>query len=135
MRSQCPRRVLLQREGILPDVHRAPRCRDRRAPGGCRAAPTPVQAVGPQPAVRPEWAELPRRVFLFDVLGCSCGGRRKVIATIREGPVARRILEHLGLPAPARSDPQADLWPTGPPPEDAPPLDFAQRVPEFDVGQ
>ena len=90
------------------------------------------------------WANLLRRVYLFDVLACVCGGRKKVIAAIREGPVARRILEHLGLPstvprpAPARDDPQGDLWPTGPPAEDvsqdSPPTEFDQRVPEFEVG-
>ena len=49
---------------------------------------------------RLSWAELLKRVFEIDVLACPrCGARRELIATITDGPVARRILEHLGLPA------------------------------------
>lgn len=54
------------------------------------------------------WAELLLRVFREDVLKCPCGGRRRVIAFIKEQGVVRAILEHLGLPttgpplAPAR---------------------------------
>ena len=58
------------------------------------------------------WAELLHRAFAFDVLTCKlCGGRRKVLATFDPGPIATRILVHLGLPtdrptfAPARGPP------------------------------
>jgi hypothetical protein len=100
-----------------------------------------------------QWADLLRRVFLFDVLACARGGRRKVIAAIRDERVARKILEHLCLPAeaprplPARDDQlQGHLWPTGPPPDGlaqfappdepfgAPETDFDQREPSFDIG-
>jgi len=46
-----------------------------------------------------KWADLLRRVFDFDVLACrSCGGRLRLIATIDDPEVIRRILGHLGLP-------------------------------------
>jgi hypothetical protein len=41
-----------------------------------------------------------RRVFGLDVLHCpGCGGRRRIVAAITQGPVMRAILESLGLPA------------------------------------
>jgi hypothetical protein len=67
------------------------------------------------------WAELMRRTFGFDVLGCPrCGGRLRLIALIEQRVVIARILGHLGLPIevpgarPARS-----------PPADCVDLDFA----------
>jgi hypothetical protein len=40
-----------------------------------------------------------RRAFDFDVLACvRCGGRMRLLATIEQGDVIRRILSHLGLP-------------------------------------
>ena len=77
-----------------------------------------------------------KRVFLADVLACACGGTRRVVAQIDEGPIARKILTHLGLPAtpprptPARGQPQLDLWDTGPPP--AAELTSEREEPEFD---
>ena len=63
---------------------------------------------------RLEWAVLLKRTFKFDVLQCArCGGRRSLIAVIQDPPVARAILEHLGLPAhtpaiaPSRAPPLA----------------------------
>jgi hypothetical protein len=54
-------------------------------------------------AVQPRgylWAELMKRTFGFDVLACpGCGGRLRLVALIDEGPLSRRILHHLGLPA------------------------------------
>jgi hypothetical protein len=54
-----------------------------------------------------------RRVFEIDVLRRDhCGGRRKLIALIKDAFVVRRILRHLELPsepppvAPARPPPQ-----------------------------
>jgi len=41
-----------------------------------------------------------RRVFAIDVLHCDrCGGRRKLIASITDPMVVRRILRHLELPS------------------------------------
>jgi hypothetical protein len=49
------------------------------------------------------WAELIRLTFQSDVLVCEhCGGRRQIIAVIKEPDVILRILAHLGLDPPAR---------------------------------
>ena len=95
-----------------------------------------------------KWAELLKRVFLTDVLLCRlCGGERRIIAQIDEGPVARKILAHLGLPTrlpvrtPARGQAQGEIWDTGPPglarPEpvvdDLPLFDYDQRAPDSDM--
>ncbi len=96
-----------------------------------------------------KWSDLLRRVFLTEALVCQlCGGERRVVAQIEEGPVARKILEHLGLPTtapvrtPARGQAQVEFWDTGPPavaqpeaPEvdDSPAFDFDQRRPDSDL--
>ncbi len=59
-----------------------------------------------------DWATLLRRVFAWEVLVCAaCGGQRRIVAEIPEGPVGRQILEHLGLPAtaPLRSVPSWEV--------------------------
>ncbi|QRK09670.1 hypothetical protein JQX13_05940 [Archangium violaceum] len=63
---------------------------------------------------RVDWAELLKRTFDFDVFVCvRCGGRRSVLAYVKEGGGVRAIVEHLGQPpagerqAPAREPPQA----------------------------
>ena len=44
------------------------------------------------------WAELMRRAFDLDVLACPrCGSRMRLIATVHDPRVIRRILAHLGL--------------------------------------
>jgi len=41
-----------------------------------------------------------RKVFSLDVLSCpQCGGRMELIAFIAEVGVAKRVLDHLGLPS------------------------------------
>jgi hypothetical protein len=67
-------------------------------------------------AERESWSELMRSTFGLDVLACPrCGDRLRYIATITDPQVARRILEHLNLPArapplaPARTPPP--FWP------------------------
>jgi hypothetical protein len=85
-----------------------------------------------------DWASLLRRVFAIEVLVCSfCGGERRVIADIKEGPVARQILAHLGLPTRAPKPAQGSLFPTGPPAVDEPEAsvawsdaDYDQRLPD-----
>jgi hypothetical protein len=47
---------------------------------------------------RMTWAELMKRTWAIDVLQCHCGGRREVIALIKAGPTAEKILDHLDLP-------------------------------------
>jgi hypothetical protein len=65
----------------------------------------------PPRARRLSWAELMRRIFAVDVLGCPrCRGRMCILAAIDQPEVIAKILTHLGLPArapparPARAD-------------------------------
>jgi len=73
-----------------------------------------ASAIPPKPRPRKpraKWAELLKRVFLFDVLTCPCGGKRSLIAAITDHGVIVKILDHLGLPSeppqvsPARAPP------------------------------
>ena len=58
---------------------------------------------------RLDWATLLRRSFGIDVLRCpKCSSRMRLIATIEDPLVARKILEHLGLPA--RGPPLRRPW-------------------------
>jgi len=50
---------------------------------------------------RIEWAQLPRRIDLVDVLACPCGGRRAMVADISDSDVVVALLAHLGLPTEA----------------------------------
>jgi len=67
------------------------------------------------------WAELLRRVHGVDVLRCSCGWRRKVLAYVTAKEEIRQSLERLGLwtdppkVARAREPPQAELFERAPP--------------------
>lgn len=61
------------------------------------------------------WARLLARVFSIDVETCSkCGGKMKIIATIEDHKVIRKILNHMGLDTkppplqPARGPPLRD---------------------------
>ncbi len=56
---------------------------------------------------RVDWAKLIRRTFGIDALRCArCAGRLRLLAAITEKATARKILEHLGLPAdPTSPDP------------------------------
>jgi len=47
------------------------------------------------------WADLLKRVFSWTVLACPCGATRRVIAVVPAGPIAEKILKHLGLPTEA----------------------------------
>ncbi|MGH8496874.1 MAG: hypothetical protein ACREVN_12140 [Gammaproteobacteria bacterium] len=63
------------------------------------------------------WAQRLKRVFAIDIETCRrCGGSLRVIASIEQADVIKRILEHLGWddealdPAhPSRAPPQARL--------------------------
>ncbi|WP_437981407.1 hypothetical protein [Sorangium sp. So ce117] len=49
---------------------------------------------------RIDWAKLIRRTFGLDALHCAhCAGRLRLLSAITEKATARKILEHLGLPA------------------------------------
>jgi len=70
---------------------------------GAPTASTAPPAVGPEglgkksPARGWSWAALLHRAFAIDVLACpGCGGRLRLIATLRDPAVIRKILEHLG---------------------------------------
>jgi hypothetical protein len=70
--------------------------------------PSPPPASG-----RWSWPDLLRHTFAVDVLACPrCGGRTRVVATIEDPVVIRKILTHLGLPTdvPAPRPPPADLF-------------------------
>jgi hypothetical protein len=63
---------------------------------------------------RLDWAGLLRRTFALDVFAyLRCGGRRRVLASVKGAGGVRAIVEHLGLPtasahlAPARGPPQS----------------------------
>ncbi|WNG59767.1 ATP-dependent helicase HrpA [Archangium gephyra] len=63
---------------------------------------------------RVDWAQVLRRTFDFDVFACvRCGGRRRLLAYVKQAGAVRAILEHLGLPTagasltPAPAPPQA----------------------------
>jgi hypothetical protein len=54
-----------------------------------------------------------KRSFAVNVLACPrCGGRMRVVATIEDPVVIRKILTHLGLPTdvPPPRPPPADLF-------------------------
>ena len=73
-----------------------------------------VHDDGPDNAARArrlEWATLLKRVFALDVLTCPrCEGPMRLIAFIDDEHIARRILEHLGLPSRAPSAPAGLDW-------------------------
>ena len=56
------------------------------------------------------WAELMKRVFSIDVLGCPrCGGRMRILCAIHPPDAIQKILDCLGLPS--RSPPIAHALP------------------------
>ena len=134
-----PRMHLTRSHGILASAH----------PLRSRVVPSPPQTSPPSVCGRKsrwvDWATLLKRVFLLDVLACVCGGQRRALAVIRDLQVARKILEHLGLPSkplpPGRVEepPQREFWGTGPPCDGdvaqvPAPEDFDQRVAEPQEG-
>jgi hypothetical protein len=86
-------------EGVAPGPAVAPSAPVAPAPGAAEVTPQPEDHAPTD--VRPRrwrWAELLQRVFAVDVLACPrCGGRMRVLATIDDPRVVRRILTHLGL--------------------------------------
>ena len=49
---------------------------------------------------RLNWADLQKLTFLEDVLGCRCGGRRKIRTLIKGHEEARAVLKRMGIPIP-----------------------------------
>jgi hypothetical protein len=65
----------------------------------CGEKPKPADAAN-RHARNYTWSELMKRVFAADVLACiHCGGRLRILATIRAPEITRKILEHLGIPS------------------------------------
>ena len=70
-----------------------------------RVEPAPPPAAGPReagvPATSPAWtwaALMHRRAFAIDVLACpNCGGRLRLIATLHDPVVIRKLLAHLSM--------------------------------------
>ena len=98
------RRPLLQHS-----ARRSPRRRQRslHRPQNYRPrSPAPMP-----PRTRWRWADLLHRVFAVDVLACPrCGGRMRILATIDDPRVVRRILAHLGLISDAGPQPDPPTW-------------------------
>ena len=81
--------------------------RVRPAPTASAAAPAagPDGAGEKSPPRAWSWAALMHRAFAVDVLACPhCGGRLRLIATLHDPAVIRKILAHLGR-APSRPSP------------------------------
>jgi hypothetical protein len=54
------------------------------------------------------WAALMHRAFAIDVLACpNCGGRLRLIATLHDPAVIRKLLAHVGM-APSGPSPGPD---------------------------
>jgi hypothetical protein len=92
-----------------------------------RVAPEPTAAAPPLTAgaegtkaksgsLAWDWAALMHRAFALDVLACPhCGGRLRLIATLHDPAVIRKLLAHLGVarsgpsPGPAPPEPAATV--------------------------
>ncbi len=78
-------------------------------------APPPEPQLEDHKKSKLTWARLLKRVFDIDVETCSrCGGKMKIIASIEDPRVIKKILSHLGLPSkppmpwPARGSPSTE---------------------------
>jgi hypothetical protein len=72
-----------------------------------------VEESQPPAARKWSWPELMRHTFGVDVLACArCGGRMRMVATIQDPVVIRKILTHLVPPTdvPAPRPPPSDLF-------------------------
>ena len=103
-----PETNLLICHGVL-----APRAQwRRRVVAYGRVAPDPTSASGSAAPLAPapdgareqikprswNWVALMHRAFTIDVLACpTCGGRLRLIASLHDPAVIRKILAHLGL--------------------------------------
>jgi hypothetical protein len=98
------------------------RCRERVV-AYARVAPEPTTLTPPQAGgsegVKAKsdsrawsWAALMHRAFAIDVLAClQCGGRLRLIATLHDPAVIRKLLAHLAL---SRSGPRPGPAPPAP---------------------
>ena len=89
-----PRVNLTRYHGVFAPNHRL---REQVTPAkrGRRKAQTPDEP-GPARHVSMTWAQRLKRVFKIDILTCGhCGGAVKVIASIEDPVVIKKILDHL----------------------------------------
>jgi hypothetical protein len=97
-----------RRDEIVPEP---PSRETERVPHPCQAGkPKKARSTRKrQRRARSPWATLLERVYLIDVLRCDCGGRRRVLAMVRDPSSIERVLTHLGLPTgfPPRGPPRA----------------------------
>jgi hypothetical protein len=114
------------------DANEGARCDYPPGSAAESASRTPSSTGTPaKPPRRLPWAALLQRVFEVDALRCpDCGARMRLLATIEDPEVARKILECLDLPARA------------PPLEPArctvslePEIDFADHEPSWEFDQ
>jgi hypothetical protein len=80
----------------------------------------PDRPVAPKRPKSMGWSDLIRRVFLFDVLACDCGGRYRYVATIHDPDVVQTIPAAMALRETSRAPP------TTPPPT-VPPIVLPPR--------
>lgn len=106
-----PRANLLRYHGVL-----APNAALRSEIVPARAKEKEKKEKAPYPD-QLKWADLLKKTFAIDVLKCPhCGGRMKVIATIKDSKMAQAFLEAAGLwadppkKAPPRGPPQRELF-------------------------
>lgn len=127
-----PRKALLRYHGcfapaapwrarVVAAGARAPRRRKKATSDGRRSGEGGTAAQ--EASQRMSWAACLRRAFLFDVLECPCGGRRKLVAAVQDKGEIERFLGHLALwklPADvvAIRGPPEDLIPVEPIAED-----------------
>jgi hypothetical protein len=112
-----PRVNLTRYHGVFAPNHRL---REQVTPArrGRRSAET-TDEPAPAPHVSMTWAQRLKRVFKIDILTCEhCGGPVKVIASIEDPVVIKKILNHLARRAEAatpafrpfaRAPPQQEL--------------------------
>jgi len=92
-----------------------------------KAEPVEMKEDDKPPKSRISWARLLKRVFNVDIETCNlCGGRMKIIASIEDPQVIKKILEHLGIPSKLPIP-----WPARGPPQRAD--DDFQQFPSFDL--
>jgi len=119
-----PRSHLVRYHGVLGPSHEwreAVVPPPEEDPGACRRRPEiepwdeqeedhPVREERRRRRKPRDWATLIRRSLKLDVLSCpKCGGRMKVISTITEPGLVRRMLRSMGLSAeiPPRAPPRS----------------------------
>ena len=106
----------VQRPGPVVTVEGRPSEPGSSSPAAGREPTSAMTVEDPPPPPAPRrwsWPDLLRHTFAVDVLACTrCGGRMRVVATIEDPVVIRKILTHLGLPTevPAPRPPPSDLF-------------------------